>query len=248
MQFVAPAPAPAAAMPVPAMVAPADVRAAASTPPARETAQVDLAATKAGDGASKLVPGDAPRSISSAVETVTDAVRDLFWRPRRPDLPTVGEVDLERYAGRWYELARLPVRFQDSRSVSTADYALRSDGKVEVRNTAYLGDTIDSKITGTATAARGAEQTNDRLRVRFGGLLRFLPVPKDGNYWIIDRADDYSTALVGTPDRKFLWVLARDKDSWGTAPIDRMVDRAAQLGFDTDQLLVADWDARRIRD
>lgn len=195
-----------------------------------------------------LVPGDAPRSISTALESVRDAVRDLFGRRPTAPLPTNGSVDLKRYSGLWYELARLPVRFQDPQSVSTAEYGIRSDGSVEVKNTAYVGDTVSARITGRATAARGAEATNDRLRVRFGGLLRFIPVPKDGNYWIIDAADDYSTALVGTPDRKFLWLLSRDKDAWGTRPIDALVDKAKSLGFDTDRLLVADWERRRMRD
>ncbi len=210
--------------------------------------QPAVARTKPGDGVrAMLVPGDAPRTIANAWQQARDAVRDLFGRvaDAGQTLPTDGPVDLQRYAGLWYELARLPTRFQDARSVSTAEYTLRPDGAVTVRNTAYLGDRTDARITGTATVADGA--ANDRLRVRFGGLLKLIPVPKDGNYWIIDVADDYSTALVGTPDRKLLWLLSRDEDAWGTAPIDALVDRAAELGFDTDRLLVADWKTRRMR-
>jgi apolipoprotein D and lipocalin family protein len=242
MQLAPVPPAPAAAITTPT----ATFAATAPAGPAAVQRTVDLEATRAGESA-RLVPGDSPRSLSAAFEQVGDAVRDLFGRRPNAPLPTAGAIDLERYAGRWYELARLPVRFQDPRTVSTADYALRADGSVEVRNTAYLGEKVDARITGSATPARGAEETADRLRVKFGGLLRFIPTPKDGNYWIIDRADDYSTALVGTPDRKFLWVLARDKDAWGTAPIDAMVTKARELGFDTDSLLVADWQRQVIR-
>jgi apolipoprotein D and lipocalin family protein len=225
---------------------------AAATAPVPTTATpvaVEVAETGAGGAAAllRLLPGDAPRSLASAIDNVRDGVRDLLRRPDRAELPTAGPIDLERYSGKWYELARMPTRFQDQRTVSTAEYALRPDGAVEVRNTAWLGDEVDARIVGSATPARGAEQSNDRLRVRFGGVLRFIPVPREGNYWIIDRAEDYSTALVGTPDRRFLWVLARDKDAWGSAPIERMVDRARELGFDTDQLLVADWDRQRVR-
>lgn len=209
--------------------------------------------TKPADGARALVPGDAPRTIANAWQQAREALRDLFGRAAaagqaldaQSTLPTDGPIDLQRYAGLWYELARLPTRFQDSRSVSTAEYSIRPDGVVTVRNTAYLGDRTDARITGTATVAAGAD--NDRLRVRFGGLLSLIPVPKDGNYWIIDVADDYSTALVGTPDRTFLWLLSRDKDAWGTTPIDALVDRATELGFDTDRLLVADWKTRLVR-
>ena len=221
----------------------------APTPAARTIAASIAAATpsdtKAGDGVLQLLPGDAPRSLSAAVNSVREAVRDLFGNLVEPGLPTNGGVDLSRYAGKWYELARLPVRFQDDRTVSTAEYSVRPDGKVGVLNTAYLGDRVDARITGTATPVDGS--SNDRLRVRFGGLLRFIPVPKEGNYWVIKTADDYSMALVGTPDRKFLWLLARDEQAWGSQPADDMVARAKELGFDTDKLLVADWDTRQMR-
>jgi apolipoprotein D and lipocalin family protein len=238
--------------PPPVLSAPAPIVAmAAASTPARTTAAtatpvVETAATKPGAGASLIVPGDAPRSISAAAQSLTDAVRDLFWGEPKATLPTAGPIDLERYSGKWYELARLSVRFQDPRTVSTAEYALLPNGKVEVKNTAWLGDEVDSKIVGSATVAEGAQ--NDRLRVRFGGFLRFIPVPKEGNYWVIDKTDDYSMALVGTPDRKFLWLLSRDEQAWGTPTSDKMVAKAKELGFDTDELLVADWDKRVIRE
>lgn len=219
-----PAPAPVAitaAAPVPSIAAPVAAR---STP---------------------FAPGDSARTIKTAIADAWDAARGLFGAGPGSSLPTAGPIDLQRYAGTWFELARLPTRFQNPRSVSTAEYALRPDGAVSVTNTAFLGDRVDARIQGAATVAAGA--ANDRLRVRFGGILRFIPVPKDGNYWIIDKEPDYSMALVGTPDRKLLWLLARDKDAWGSPEAERMVDRARTLGFDTDRLLVADWTTREMR-
>lgn len=160
-------------------------------------------------------------------------------------LPTVASVDLTKYGGRWYELARLPVRFQDKLSVSTADYSLNPNGTVKVVNTAWLGDKTAAKITGTATSVSAPD--NSRLQVRFGGFLRFIPQPREGNYWVIDLKPDYSMAMVGTPDRRFLWLLARDKNSWSTSAAAAMVERARTLGFDTSKLQVADWDAGMIR-
>ena len=160
-------------------------------------------------------------------------------------LPTVASVDLTQYGGRWYELARLPVRFQNQKSVSTADYSLNPDGSVKVVNTAWLGDRVSARITGKATSVNAPE--NSRLRVRFGGLLRFIPTPKEGNYWVIDLKKDYSMAMVGTPDRRFLWLLARDKNAWSTAAAATMVERARDLGFDTSRLQVADWEKGMIR-
>jgi len=215
------------------------------TPPAIVAPQPTVAAPMTIAASTEIVPGDRPRSIKTAFAGIVDAVRGAF--DRRPDapLPTAGPVDLARYAGLWYELARMPTRFQDPKSVSTAEYTVRPDGKVGVQNTAYVGDKRSAQISGTATVADGA--ANDRLRVRFGGLLKFIPVAKQGNYWVIDLKDDYSMALVGTPDRSNLWLLSRDPKAWDTAEAARMVSRATELGFDTDKLLVADWDKRIIR-
>jgi apolipoprotein D and lipocalin family protein len=78
---------------------------------------------------------------------------------------------------------------------------------------------------------------NARLRVRFGGLAALVPVPREGNYWIIALDDDYRFAMVGTPDRRFLWILARDT----CLPPDVFAGLVAQarcLGFDVDRLVV----------
>jgi len=77
---------------------------------------------------------------------------------------------------------------------------------------------------------------NARLRVRFGGLAALAPVPREGNYWIIALDADYRFAMVGTPDRRFLWILARDP----CLPPDvlaSLVARARCLGFDVDRLV-----------
>jgi apolipoprotein D and lipocalin family protein len=200
-------------------------------------------------GASEFsfVPGDPLRSISSAADQVRSAISNLLRKApiSGAALPTAGPIDAQKYSGKWYELARLPVRFQDPRSVSTAEYGLRPDGKISVLNTAYVGDKVSAKINGTATALDPAQK--DKLNVKFGGFLRFIPTPKEGNYWILDIDKDYQTALVGSPDKKFMWLLARDPKSWDATVAQQMVKKATDLGFDTSKLLVADWDKRAIR-
>lgn len=233
--------------PPPPIIAPAPAKPmlAAYVAQAQPQAQRSATPTGAETFGFGLLPGDARRSFNSAVDQVRTAISNLTRGARPADLPTAGPVDLNRYAGKWYELARLPVRFQDPRSVSTAEYALRRDGSVEVRNTAIVGDKVSAKITGSATVVPGAQ--NDRLKVRFGGLLRFIPVAREGNYWVIDVDKDYSMALVGTPDRKFLWLLSRDANAYDGAQAQALVRRAADLGFDTSKLLVADWQQKVIR-
>lgn len=196
------------------------------------------------EGMSELLPGDPLRTAANIVTGAVDRVVDLVRGDDRPPPPTAGSVDLARYAGRWYELARLPMTFQDDATVSIAEYTLRDDGSVGVHNESHRGDELEHSIDGSATPAEGAEESNDRLRVRFGGLVRFVPVSSEGNYWVMRLADDYSTALVGTPDRSALWMLARDEHAWGSPAVEAHLAWAEEQGFDLDPLLVADWTTR----
>lgn len=156
----------------------------------------------------------------------------------KPPLPTVSKVDLAQYAGRWHEVARLPNAFQRDDSKAIAEYTPQADGSVKVVNTEMRPDGSQKQVVGSATAV--PETGNSRLRVKFGGLAALAPASKEGNYWIIKLADDYSVALVGTPSRKFLWLLARDPK---ISESDKQVylDEAKRLGFATDQLLHAKW-------
>lgn len=149
-------------------------------------------------------------------------------------LPTAGNVDLARYAGPWHEVARLPNAFQRSCIGATARYTLEADGSVTVVNTCRTARGRCRSIEGRAEAVPCSG--NARLRVRFSGLAGLMPVARDGNYWIIAVDHDYQWALVGTPDRRFLWILAREP----SLPPDvyaMLVERARCLGFDVDRLV-----------
>ena len=116
-------------------------------------------------------------------------------------LTTVDNVDLRRYAGKWYEIARYPNRFQrNCQSDTTAIYTLRDDGKVQVVNACR-------ERNGKVTTARGTakvveKKTNAKLKVTF-----FWPFY--GDYWVIGLSPDYQYAIVGEPSRKYLWILSR---------------------------------------
>lgn len=149
-------------------------------------------------------------------------------------LPTVGSVDLCRFAGTWHEVARLPNAFQAGCVGSRACYTVRGDGTIGVRNTCTKRRGRQVAIEGTAEPVPGSG--NARLRVRFEGLAGLVPVSREGNYWIIALDDDYQWAMVGTPDRRFLWILSRRPclDSAIDAELRR---RACRLGFDTERLV-----------
>lgn len=155
-----------------------------------------------------------------------------------PPLLTAPRVDLKRYSGRWFEIARLPNFFQRNDSRAIAEYTLRSDGRVGVRNTQISPGGATKSIEGVATAVPGSN--GSRLRVKFGGLASLAPVPEEGNYWILAVRPDYSTALVGTPDRKYLWLLAR-RQHVTLREREHFLARARHSGFPVEKVLIADW-------
>jgi apolipoprotein D and lipocalin family protein len=143
-------------------------------------------------------------------------------------LPTVSKVDLNRYAGRWHEIARLPMFFQrNCTGEVTAQYSLKPNGKVEVVNQCRQKDGSLSTARGTARVVDPA--TNAKLKVSF-----FWPF--SGDYWILALGSNYEYALVGEPGRKYLWILARQPEMEESL-YQKLVLQAKSLGFDTSRLI-----------
>lgn len=159
--------------------------------------------------------------------------------PSQPQTPpavrTVPSVDLGRYLGTWHEVARLPNWFQRNCAGNVlATYSRRPDGRLDVLNQCRKenGDLIDAK--GIARVVD--EKSSARLKVRFApAFLSFLPMVW-GDYWILGLAEDYGWAVVGSPDRKYLWILAR-VSALPDAEFRRAVDIARSNGFDVDKLV-----------
>lgn len=123
-----------------------------------------------------------------------------------PAVTTVEQVDLERYVGRWYEIAKIPNRFQDQCvRGTTATYTLRGDGRIEVVNRCVEADGEVDEAEGVAKIVD--PETNAKLEVSFVSFLGWRPFW--GDYWVIGLDEDYQWAIVGTPDRRYGWVLAR---------------------------------------
>jgi apolipoprotein D and lipocalin family protein len=154
----------------------------------------------------------------------------------RGDAPaTARVVDLSRYTGRWYEIARLPIRFQKADEAARAEYGRNTDGTISVHNIAIRPDGSRREIRGAAKVLNPPENT--KLAVRFSTWFAFLiPVPEEGNYWILHVDEDYQEAIVGTPNRKYLWLLARTA-TIPEARYEALVAKAGQLGFDTSRLI-----------
>lgn len=144
-------------------------------------------------------------------------------------LEVVPSVDLTRYAGKWYEIARLPNRFQrDCAGNTTATYTLRPDGKITVLNECRTADGRRKSAKGTARVT-DANGPNTKLKVTF-----FWPF--SGKYWIIDLDPEYRWAVVGEPGRDYLWILSREP-RLDAALYQQIVEQAKQRGFDTEKLL-----------
>ncbi len=157
----------------------------------------------------------------------------------RAPLQVVAPVDLKRYAGLWHEQARLPNRFEKQcAGPVTAEYNLRDDGSVEVRNRCTLDDGGFDESVGSARVVRVAGQPGaGRLEVRFApDWLSWLPMVW-GDYWILKLDRDYQVALVGTPDRKYLWVLSR-APVLDELSLQAELDYARTLGFDVDNVVL----------
>jgi apolipoprotein D and lipocalin family protein len=119
-----------------------------------------------------------------------------------PPLKVVTSVDLNRYTGTWYEISRYPNRFQEGCVGTTATYTIRKEGKIDVLNQCRKG-ALDGRISSVKGKARVVDnKTNAKLKVSF-----FWPF--SGHYWIIDLGENYEYAVVGHPDRKYLWILSR---------------------------------------
>lgn len=149
--------------------------------------------------------------------------------PTYPPLSTVGAVDLQRYLGVWYEIGRLPNSFEKECVAVTATYASRPDGKIDVLNQCRR-KTFDGpikKARGKAWVVDSA--TNAKLKVQF-----FFPF--SGDYWILELGSDYDYAVVGTPDRKLLWILCREPRMNETL-YQGILERRKQQGFDVGRMI-----------
>jgi apolipoprotein D and lipocalin family protein len=136
-------------------------------------------------------------------------------------------VDLARFQGQWFEIAKLPRATQADCVGTTAFYELRSDGTMLVTNQCRLGSFTGVTRKVTASARMPDATVPAKLSVDFGGFY--------GDYWIIDLAADYSYAVVGHPTRQYLWLLARGP-RLDAGTLNAVLGRAAQNGFDISNL------------
>jgi len=151
-----------------------------------------------------------------------------------PPVQAIPSLDLQRYAGRWYEIARFPNRFQSNCAADTmAEYAINPDGTVDVTNSCR--DNKGRWIHAHGLARLAGKPGSATLEVRFApAWLAFIPAVW-GDYWVVDLDSDYQLAAVSDPKRKYLWILSRTP-TVSSGVYEDLLSRLGGMGFDRNRL------------
>lgn len=161
------------------------------------------------------------------------------------DVKAIPALDLDRYLGKWYENCRLPLKYEDETATDiTARYSLNDSGTVRVDNRCFDEDGQPTQAVGEAVPVDNA---NSRLKVSFlPKFIRWIPFTS-GDYWVLKLDPDYQVSLVGSPDRQFLWLLARSPDLAHDTR-ETYLDEARRQGFDLSRLIVPRHTGRDVTD
>jgi apolipoprotein D and lipocalin family protein len=152
-------------------------------------------------------------------------------------LEAIASLDVPRYMGTWYEVAKYPNWFQKRCIANTsATYAVQPNGMLQVLNRCQKEDGSMSEALGAAKQV--GEANSPKLEVRFApAWLSFLPFVW-GNYWVIDLDPQYQLAAVSEPSRKYLWILSRSKTVDPKA-YEALLQRLKQKGFNLDAIEIS---------
>jgi apolipoprotein D and lipocalin family protein len=169
--------------------------------------------------------------LSSLLMAITFPIAALSAKPPS----TVKELDLNKYQGLWYEVARLPNSFQDQCVGNvTAEYSLMKSGKIKVVNRCQ-------EISGEIEVAEGrgrlsGKKSKSKLDVTFAKILGKYIFAFGGNYWVMELDKNYQWSLVGSPDRKFAWILAR-KPELSSDEMEKLAGLLEKQGYNPCDLL-----------
>lgn len=150
------------------------------------------------------------------------------YRDRSVPMTVVQNLDVNRYMGLWYEIARYPNRFERDCVAVTAEYALLPDGQISVRNSCRKG-AFDGRLD--VADGRARVEGPGRLSVNF---VAWLPFAR-GDYYVLDVTPDYSVAVVGEPSGRWGWILARSPRVT-PAQMNRALEALRRNGYDTSAL------------
>lgn len=161
------------------------------------------------------------------------------------EVTSVSSLDLDRYLGTWFEICRLPLKWEDAAASDiSATYTLLPDGQIGVENRCLDADGKPDRSIGVAVSQ---DASDAKLKVSFlPEYLRWIPFTK-GDYWVLAIAPDYSVALVGTPDHQHLWLLSRSP-ALSTTIVENYLAIARTQGFNLDALITPRQSGHKVPD
>lgn len=148
------------------------------------------------------------------------------------DTSTVSELDIDRYLGTWYEIARYPHRFEKDLQGVTATYSYREDGKIKVVNQGYKGSLSGEKTQAIGKAKINKKGGPGKLKVSFFWIFY-------ADYYVMELDPDYQWALIGSSSDKYLWILARTPQLPDTT-YQQILEKARERGYDLTNLQKVD--------
>ncbi|MFB6317511.1 lipocalin family protein [Saccharicrinis sp. FJH54] len=150
-------------------------------------------------------------------------------KTQKLQLETVNQLDLKKYTGTWYEIARLPNSFEKGLKCTTANYSINDDGSIKVVNKGHKTDEPDKVKQSTGKALVPDKAEPGKLKVSFQW-------PFYGKYWVLKLDPEYKHVLVGTPSGKYLWLLSRNPDMDDREMLE-YVEYAKSKGFNIQNLI-----------
>ena len=164
----------------------------------------------------------------------SDTLPATVESPTDTALEAIPSLDVSRYMGTWFEIAKFPNRFQKQCTGHTsARYSLQKNGTVQVINRCRLENGEMNSAIGTARQIGPLD--SPKLKVRFApAWLSFLPLVW-GDYWVIDLDEDYQLVAISEPTREYLWILSRTPSVDSEAYI-QMLERLSSKGFEIHKL------------
>jgi apolipoprotein D and lipocalin family protein len=163
---------------------------------------------------------------------LTIMVFSPVWSQKLPSV--VSSVDLSKYQGTWFEIARLPNFFEKKLKCISATYTIRDDGKITVLNKGNFITEPHKESSSTGIAWIPDKASPAKLKVQF-----FWPF--SGNYWIMFLDKDYRYVLVGDPSLKYLWILCREK-KLEESTYRMLLQKASDNGYDLTSIIKVDHD------
>lgn len=145
--------------------------------------------------------------------------------------PTAGPVDLDRYSGTWYEIASLPASFQEGCVATTATYEKTFDGTIEVTNRC-----LHESFRGREREAKGTARLDPLHPDGSRLFVSFFPFT-EGSYWVLALDAGYRWSVVGSPDRRYLWILSRTP-TMSKSQYETLKAKAERLGYPVSKLVL----------